>query len=146
MEEVTADNWFDFGHYDTFYQSKARLTTERSFNRISVNAHSLTKTSERSFKIFAESEWYLNLPESLKLYTPKYYGRYEVNGAIFYTIEYLFAPTLAELFVFSRQNIDFWKMVISRCFSFLKTCKSVKGHKTMDNLNELYYNDKTILS
>jgi hypothetical protein len=145
LREVPTDNWFDFGHHNTFYQSKAKLTTERSFNRIRVNGSVLTKGGDNQFKILAESEWYRNIPNSIRLFTPAYYGLNKDSDGVVYNLQYLHAPTLSELYVFSRHDLDFWRDVIIECFSFLKKCISFPAEKIYIDSNNLYFKDKTQL-
>ena len=45
LTPINEGNWFDFGHLDKYYQSKAQMTTERAFNQISISSRTVKKSS-----------------------------------------------------------------------------------------------------
>ncbi len=126
LNRIVANDWSDFGHVVTFYKNRCKITTQRSFNYMQISDGIVTKSSQNEKKIIAEIDWFLNLPTNLKIYTPNLIT-HEKDKSIKYSLEYLYLPTLSELYVFGEQGIGFWKNVFSNCFLFLKTCKENKN-------------------
>lgn len=108
-------NWFDFGHAQSYYGSRSQLTTQRSFNSLRVDGRTVTKSSEKPNRIDAESSWYREIPEDLRVFAPQYLGRTESS----YSIEYLNLPSLADLFVFGDLQRSTWRRIFDACAEFL---------------------------
>ncbi|APT58371.1 hypothetical protein RGI145_15900 [Roseomonas gilardii] len=115
------DGWLDFGHLQTFYRSRAKVSTARAFNAIAVAGRSVLKTGEKSDKLSAEADWFENIPAPLRLHAPPFLGR-EGNG---YRIGYEFSPTLHELFVFGRLEQASWSRILEGCFDFLRAARQL---------------------
>ena len=114
---ASVENWLDFGHRSTFYQSRRSMLVSRSFNSISVDGHRVTKTSSDKKKIAAESRWFENLPTQLKIYIPHHLNlKYDSSA---YSLEYLYLPTLAELSVFASLPSHSWRLIVNSCAEFL---------------------------
>jgi hypothetical protein len=113
------EDWLDFGHLQTFYRARAKVSTARAFNSIAVARRSVLKTGEKSEKLSAEAAWFEGIPPALRLHAPPFLGR-EGNG---YRIGYEFSPTLHELFVFGRLEMSTWRQIIEGCFDFLKSAQ-----------------------
>jgi hypothetical protein len=109
------EGWLDFGHLQTFYRARARASTARSFNALTMARRSVVKTGEKSDKLAAEADWFEGIPPALRLHAPPFLGR-EGNG---YRIGYEFSPTLHELFVFGRLETAAWRQILEGCFDFL---------------------------
>jgi hypothetical protein len=117
---VFANEWYDFGNYSTYYNSRKRFLESRHFNSIKVSHDSmLTKYSNDYAKIFYEYFWlshYTNLfPATCP--TPKNFKLYR-NGAS-YDIEYFALPSLSDLFVFGRKNESFWRDILQLCHKLI---------------------------
>lgn len=108
-------NWFDFGHAQSYYNSRSQLMTQRSFNSLRVVGRTVTKSSDKPNRIHAESSWYLEIPGDLRVFTPQYLGRAENS----YSIEYLNLPSLADLFVFGDLQRSTWRRIFEACAEFL---------------------------
>ena len=121
LSECTLKNWLDFGHLQTFYRARAKVSTARSFNSIAVAGRSVLKTGEKSDKLSAEADWFEAVPPALRLHTPPFLGR-EGGG---YRIGYEFSPTLHELFVFGRLERATWRRIMEGCFEFLQTASQL---------------------
>lgn len=115
------ESWLDFGHLQTFYRSRAKANTARSFNSITVADRSILKTGEKSDKLSAEADWFEGIPPALRLHTPPFLGR-EGNG---YRLGYEFSPTLHELFVFGRLEPATWRQIMTSCFDFLQVAQQL---------------------
>ena len=135
LKRIITTDWSDFGHVLTFYKNRCKITTQRSFNSLNISNGLVKKSSYNEVKILAEIQWFINLPINLKKYAPQLI-EYNKIKPIYYTLEYLYLPTLSELFVFGEQNIDFWKNIFNCCFNFLELAKNSKSNYN----NELIYN------
>jgi|SaaInlStandDraft_6_1057023.scaffolds.fasta_scaffold16045_2 hypothetical protein len=117
MSLNSSGEWLDFGHINSFYHSRTRITTQRSFNELTINPRSVAKASKNnSRKIFAEGNWFDQLPLSLRLYTPALLhldrGKGDFHGAN-YQLEYLYLLPLSDLFVFARLEKDSWETIFN---------------------------------
>ena len=117
---VEVCEWHDFGHLSLLFQSRRNALVSRAFNQISSNGMYVVKTSSKYRKISAEAEWYETIPEGLRLYTPHYLGRVPENGG--YRLEYLYLPTLAELYTFGDLPAYVWQKILNSCIGFLQNC------------------------
>lgn len=140
-----SDSWLDFGHLNTYFSSKAHFTTQRSFNNLKITPNWVEKSSnEKDQKIAAESNWFKELPHSLRFYTPQYLGEIKREDVTCYQLEYLHLTALNELYVFADLSIESWKRILNNCMSFLVDCS--KKYKPADgfdcSLSELF-NNKT---
>ncbi|HDY7731348.1 TPA: capsular biosynthesis protein [Vibrio vulnificus] len=122
LEIKKSIGWLDFGHVNTYYNSKAEFTTQRAFNELKITSRWIEKTSIKNKKIEAEAYWFENIPFDLRGYTPQFLGRKECNGAISYRLEYLHLTALNELFVFSKLPNQVWRQILIKCIDFIKLC------------------------
>ncbi|MCL2915095.1 capsular biosynthesis protein [Shewanella corallii] len=141
------DKWYDFGHSQTYYQSKTRMTTQRAFNEMAIAGHVVTKSSQKKFKLAAEANWYQSIPGPLRIYTPQLLATEETSSHFGYSIEYLHLTALNELYVFSQLPAFAWKKILKACCQFLQDAASYKTEpqasfhelfagKTQDRLKE----------
>jgi len=118
LEPRRVAGWLDFGHLNTFHQSRRRITTERAFNRLRIGRNAVEKASEHGEKLAAEAAWFEALPPALRLHAPRYLGaaRDAATGRVeSYRVEYLHQPTLADLFVFGRPGRARWREIFAAC-------------------------------
>lgn len=146
VNEIYTNDWLDFGLPVTYHRSKSTLTTERYFNNLEVSKFSVIKRSLKVTKIRAEANWFNQIPNDLKGYTPSLWNYGSTEAAGFYEIEYLSLNTLADLFVFGKHPIFVWETIFSACNEFMLVCQGFE--KKSQNLNYNYYKnmylDKTI--
>ncbi len=116
-------DWFDFGHINTYYKSKASFTTQRAFNELKITTEWIEKSSVKNSKIAAEANWFEVLPFSLRRFTPQYLGSINKDGQVSYRLEYLHQTALNELYVFSELPVHIWESILTGCVSFLKQCR-----------------------
>ena len=146
---IEAEKWFDFGHSDTYYQSKKKITTQRFFNELEFTKRSVKKTGNDANKIDSEAKWFENLPLSLRMYTPALASIERLSKRKSYSLEYLHLPTLAELFVFGNLEKLAWSRIfdsISEIIEELSKYKPINAfpadyiglykQKTLDRLND----------
>lgn len=129
-------NWYDFGHSHTYYQSKSRMTTQRAFNEMCISGQVVTKTSYKKYKLSAEANWYQTIPGSLRCYTPQLLSTVEAKNSFSYSIEYLHLTALNELYVFSHLPAFSWRKILKSCCQFLKHASqfSDKDKSSLDAL------------
>ena len=123
MKRVEIKPWYDFGHTSTYFRSRSKLTTERSFNLLKILDGSVTKTGLPVSKIKAEYSWFKNLDDELLTYTPKLtktdYGTGRIDH---YQIEYLPLPPLNEVYVHGCNDIRYWRKIFTLLDDFLCIC------------------------
>lgn len=115
--------WLDFGHVNSYYVSRSRLTTERSFNDLRIRDGLVWKSSSKSDRVEAESHWFASVPYQVRAFAPQYLGRFSAHGAQGYRLEYLHYSSLADLFVFGRLPDYTWATIVGRCADFLRACR-----------------------
>jgi hypothetical protein len=151
LSNIVVSDWYDFGHVNTYYHSKAAFTTQRSFNELTINPRFIEKSSLKNKKIKAEANWFDTLPAMLKSYIPQYLGHEESSeGKFSYRLEYLHNTALNELFVFSEMPNIIWHNIIEHCLNFIQDCNAeiapqqaisqdinqLFGAKTLERLEE----------
>ena len=145
LEAINVPRWFDFGHLKTYYRSKSHVTTERSFNELSVTPRVVRKRSEQRGKVSAEAAWFSTIPGALRVFTPQLVD-VESRG---YATEYLYLSTLGELYVFGRLPVFVWHRIFGTCRDFLQQAnehrpdvspcsdhRDAYRNKTMERLND----------
>lgn len=125
MKSQDVTGWMDFGHVHTYFMSKAKRTTERSFNSINIENRVVEKRSSKNRKILSEALWFENIPSSFRLFTPIYLGKRE-GSEISYKVEYLYLSTLNELFVHGLLPEKVWNRIFDSCENFLSEARKIK--------------------
>lgn len=118
-QEIPEEQWFDLGHMNTFFQSRAKMTTERAFNSIQINRSELWKSGIPQQKNIAESNWFRKIPADLRIFTPQYLGEKVIDDVFFYGLEYLYYLPLNELFVHGRNKVQFWENIYEKLIDVL---------------------------
>ncbi len=123
MKRKDIGHWYDFGHINTYFQSRARMTTERAFNSLTIENGCVRKTGRPFEKISAEANWFINLPSSLRSFCPQFIDAgSEDNGHPYYSLEYLPLPPLNDVFVHGKNPAFFWDKIFKLCDNFLICC------------------------
>ena len=120
-------DWLDFGHLNTFYDSKTIVTTERAFNELTINKYFVEKRSQKKSKLHAEANWFSNVPEEMAYYAPMLISHGEEDTGYRYKLEYLYSPTLTELFVYGNHPQAIWGQIINSCFHFIELCYEIRN-------------------
>lgn len=121
-EKALVDNWYDLGHINTFYKTRAKITTQRSFNELKISNTHVHKTGTPHHKIEAEGNWFHELPVRLKGFVPQLMDRGVENGKPFYVTEFLYLAPLNELLVNGNNPKFFWKKIFRHLGSWLYAC------------------------
>jgi len=149
---VPAAHWFDFGHIGGFNRAKLTLLQSRYFNSLSIDPvkGTLTKKSEKTEKLQDELNWYHDLPETLKIFTPRILTNPATDGSIEIVQEFYGYPNLAELFVFGDLDLSVWKIALQQlmdvhlqfktfsCILEKNDLEEMYRHKTFQRLNEMH--------
>lgn len=125
-----ASKWLDFGHVQTFYQSRLAVTTARAFNSVRMDGLTAAKSSIDGDKMRAEAEWLRGAPPDLQPYCARMVEQGEADGRAFYKTEYEYLPLLSELFVFGAIGRAPWMRILASCEVFLGLCLRHEGPGT----------------
>ena len=126
LKEVTVNQWFDFGHVNTYFYSRANITTQRAFNTLNIQNGIVVKKGTPQQKILAEANWYTAIPQQLRQYIPVLidHGLDEQQQA-FYCLEYLPCMPLNELYVHGK-NLEFeWIRIFKYLSQYMQTAVAV---------------------
>jgi hypothetical protein len=119
-----SDEWYDFGHHQTYFASRARHTTERSFNQLRAGTHVIAKRSADARKIAGEAEWFARLPGALRRFTPQLLSAGpDDDGGHHYELELLRLMPLSDLFVFGQLPQLVWSSIFDACDDWLVHCR-----------------------
>ena len=124
LARLDMGEWFDFGHINTYFNNRAKITTERSFNSLVIKDGCVKKTGNFASKIEAEGKWFLNLPASLRPFCPQLI-EYEAGSGLSpaaYVLEYLPLPPLNEIFVHGKNPVFFWENIFQLITQFFSLC------------------------
>ena len=131
--------WLDFGHVHTYFRSKSRITTQRSFNDLDISPRVVKKSSAKSWKMKAEYLWFKSLPEQLSIYTPHVFSFEQKEKSASYEIEYLYMSALNELAVFSELPGVAWQRIMQSCSEFITDARKYTGPESLtDSINEFH--------
>ena len=142
-----ANNWYDFGHKKSFYESRRHWLLGRSFNRITASdeANRITKSSINDEKLIQEFNWYKMLPPDLRHYAPQVW---EIEGKSSYEIEFFPAPSLAEILVFGNQSLGFWSNTLIEIEKYFSVANKISFEKInedeLNNARREMYIDKVL--
>lgn len=118
----TIDIWYDLGHINTFYKTRAKITTQRSFNELKISNTHVYKSGTPHHKIVAEGAWFDSLPVRLKGFVPQLMEQGQKDDKPYYVIEFLYLAPLNELFVNGNNPLFFWKKIFKHLKSWLYAC------------------------
>ena len=128
--------WYDFGHVHSFFLSRSEVTTQRSFNTLKIYSRTVRKSSKNKLKMFAESNWFREIPSSLKLYTPTLVSNYkESSDYATYDLEYLYLLPLSDLLVFSEIPITSWRNILTECRDLIQKFKAYTSDSSVTSID-----------
>lgn len=124
LKPLVSDDWYDFGHHQTYFASRARYTTERAFNRLQAGRHVVTKKSLDGNKIAGEANWFAQLPGPLRRFTPQLLSsETTADGGHQYDLELLRLMPLSDLYVFGQLPQLVWTSIFDACDDWLTECR-----------------------
>lgn len=132
--------WHDFGHVDNYVRAKRELLQSRFFNSLTIDAflNTITKVSTDNEKLEDELAWYLDLPEELKVLSPRIIRHRRTNGSLEIVQEYYGYPTLAELFLYSGLSTDAWRVILRHVLRVQERLSAYPGQVDRGDLVEMY--------
>ncbi len=137
-----ANTWFDFGHLESFIQSKKSLLRPRHFNQLTIDPliNTITKVSEKNEKLADELNWYLLLPEKLKTLTPRIITKEQEGNKVTITQEFYGYPSLSELFVYGDLSTSVWESIIDYLFQIHGLFRQYEKPAQKTYLTDIYEN------
>ena len=108
---VEVAHWWDFGHLDTYYETKRKaFTRERSFNRVSIDESRgvLRKESDNVSKFHDEIRWYLRLPKALQYLTPRIFDYSLDFDRPFVEMEFYGYPVASDVYLYGAWDEGVW--------------------------------------
>lgn len=143
LKAIDTGTWYDFGHADTYYQSRRKVTTQRCFNELSISRRAVRKSSSKSEKIKAEASWFTELPAKVRVHTPAFLGYEDSPDGPSYELEYLHLPTLADLWVFGRLPVSTWSEIFAAAGEALEVMSAFRPSSVNVCGSDSLYSDKT---
>lgn len=136
--------WFDFGHIDNMVDARRRLLQPRYFNSLTINPvlNTITKVSQHSRKLQDELDWYHDIPDELKVLTPRILVNKEANGEVQISQEYYGYPTLAELYTYGDLHADIWLSILRHVLRTHQEFRRYPGQLEPELVRAMYA-DKT---
>ena len=132
-------DWYDFGHYHNYHNSKKSFISHRYFNSLEATEFSLIKKSEQTKKIQAEANWYSSIPKQISYHCPKVFMSTDAS----YEIEHIYANTLSELLLFGDLPYDSWVKIGSKIIGLLKKFFDFKEDQPKNNTLKSFVLGKT---
>jgi len=121
LRAVETTAWCDFGHVHTFFLSRSRFVTARSFNAFVAEPRSFQKSSANPAKLRGEFQWFDELPRELRCFVPAVLDA-KATPSFSYSLENLYLSTLSELAVFGALPTSTWSYIFEACDEFLSAC------------------------
>ncbi len=141
IRAIPTAHWFDFGHMPHFLLAKRALLQSRYFNQLHIEEVTgiMRKTSSRVEKLRDEYDWYLALPDALKVLTPRVLGK-EEDGNVFTIVqEYYGYPNLSELYLYGNLDLEIWKTTLHNLMRTHLLLKSFKGFVSHADAWHIYW-------
>lgn len=133
--------WYDFGHLESFIQSKKTLLRPRYFNSLWIDPllNTITKHSLKDDKLLDELNWFKLLPDSLKVLTPRLFtDDSAASDKIIITQEFYGYPTLSELFVYGDLSETVWESILDYLFQIHALFTNYKSEFSVAHCYEMY--------
>ncbi|TKD61470.1 hypothetical protein FBG13_12230 [Cobetia marina] len=131
LDLVEVQAWYDLGHLNTYFKSRAEITTQRAFNELYISNGTVKKTGTPPRKITAEASWFQNIPTKLKKFTPQLITSFHDSVSSHYELEYLPLPPLNEVYVYGLNPPFFWAGIFNSLNSFMESMQA-----DMDVINQ----------
>ena len=122
----------DFGTLEEFLENRS-VSISRSFNQIIFDGDIVTKASKIGEKLIKEYNWFSNLPDELKIYTPRLFGYDFYGEKIYYKMEKIRSPNLREIYLFLDSSIETWEKIFNLLFGLLDKMIQYGKENTFNN-------------
>ncbi|MFC5355619.1 phosphotransferase [Azospirillum himalayense] len=146
LRPIKTGAWMDFGHLQTYYQSRTRMTTQRAFNDLQITGRVVAKSSHDARKMLAEAAWYEKLPPRLRTFTPHLLGVSTETSQISYEVEYLHHLPLSDLYVFGRLPQVVWRSIFRALDEWVTACSGYQPEAATQEIEatRTLYREKTM--
>jgi len=149
--ELKQSNWFDFGHFHTYYNSKRNFLETRSFNDIkSISKTFIEKSSKDISKIVYEYNWLKSshklFPDLIPIVRNLNIKESEIAS---YQIQYFNMPSLSDVFVKGNHKNDIKLKIIKNLIRTIKKIQDSSIKKVGKNnfiLDKLVSRENEILN
>jgi dTDP-glucose pyrophosphorylase len=133
-------DWYDFGNIDHLVAARHNLVASRYFNSLTINPilNTITKISTRTQKLTDELDWYLSLPDELKVLAPRILSHKLVDGKLEIVQEYYGYPTLAELYVYADLHVDTWLSILRKVLRIHREFYNYPGSLPIKEIEAFY--------
>lgn len=137
---VPAELCYDCGNIENYYKAKIDFLRTRSFNTVHYNDlyGSITKSGDNAKKLQDEIAWYENIPEPLKIFSPRLIASSDDDKKTEYTLEYYGYQSLADYFAFNHFDDRLWQLIIDRLFDILGEFKKFQTSLPFTHYDEMY--------
>jgi dTDP-glucose pyrophosphorylase len=115
----------DFGTLDEYLKNKS-IKKSRSFNELDEKDFVIEKSSKNVKKIIDEYQWFLTIPDDIKIFTPRVYSLNYLDDTVSYKMDKILAPTLREIYLFLDSSDETWRLIFKNCFNVLDKMKTFK--------------------
>jgi aminoglycoside phosphotransferase len=143
-------DWRDFGHLDTYYQTKrAFCINQRFFNCVQIDdcRGIVRKSSTNAQKLLNEMKWYLELPKALRYMAPRVFDYSFAQDEPFVEMEYYSYPALNDIYLYGNLDLSVWRRVFEAIGNVVRQMHSHRyqpvdaGH--LEHSMRAMYEDKT---
>jgi dTDP-glucose pyrophosphorylase len=137
---IRCNRWFDFGNIDNLIAAKQKLLQSRYFNQLTIDPilNTITKVSEFDEKLRNELNWYEELPDRLKVLSPRIISKKQYDGKLHLVQEYYGYPNLAELFLYADLNTDNWSSIFRKLFDLHNEFRKYTSEYNKDKYEAIY--------
>ncbi|WFF38738.1 hypothetical protein LU290_00365 [Moraxella nasibovis] len=151
VELYETKDWHDCGHINPYFNARATITTQRSFNSLLIDDGAVTKSSTNHKKMQAEINWFKSLPASLRKFTPQFIEEGIGNDGVtpYYCLEFMPILPLNELYVHGRNPAIFWRKIFSLVKDYFEKARNAdaaldKNMEAIISSSDRLYKDKTL--
>ncbi|WP_019520662.1 hypothetical protein [Faucicola boevrei] len=151
VELYETKEWHDCGHINPYFNARASITTQRSFNSLLINRGLVTKSSTNHKKMQAEINWFKSLPANLKKFAPQLIddGIGQDGVTPYYCLEFMPILPLNELYVHGRNPAIFWKNIFGLVKNYFEEARKSdlmleKNFDKIKSSSDRLYKDKTL--
>jgi dTDP-glucose pyrophosphorylase len=128
--------WFDCGDVETF--SKTRKNIARHFNSIKITTdNTIIKKSSNEKKIEKEINWFLNIPNKLRVFIPQLIDYDITPGNTSYELEYVNFSPIHELFLYTMPDKSDWEKLFKNIFNMIDRFKLHSSKSRFDAKSHL---------
>lgn len=138
---IAEKKWYDCGNIENYYQAKIDFLRLRGFNSIKYDKlyGIITKTGTRSDKITKEIDWYRQLPDKLKIFTPRLLSYTIDKKTAQYSLEFYGYQSLDDIFIFGYLDEKIWHLIISHLLDIVDLFKTFKQTVPLVDYQAMYH-------